>query len=89
MRGRIEIIADILENARTPSTKTTIVYGANLSFEQADRYLDLLKDWNLLEEDGDDNYQITDRGVKFLSTFDELKDIIVNGREKRLAKVSE
>lgn len=89
VRGRIEIIADILDNARTPSTKTSIVYGANLSFEQAGRYLDLLKDWKLLEEDRNDDYRITDRGIEFLSTFSELKNIIGNGGEKKLVKVSE
>ncbi len=61
-----------------------------MSFEQAGRYLGLLKDWKLLEENGSDNeFQITNRGAEFLSTFNELRQIIGNGKKGKLAKISE
>ncbi len=78
MRGKLEIVADILSEAKNPSTKTSIVYGANLSFEQAERYLEHCLDWGLLRvfEEKNKNYQITEKGREFLETVDSLREMI-------------
>ena len=80
MRGRLEIIADILAAAKEPSTKTSIVYDANLSFEQAQRYLEKCQDEGLLDsqQHSAKKYEITEKGVEYLSAYSELKDKIEN-----------
>ena len=78
MRGRLEIIADILSAAREPSTKTSIVYDANLSFKQAQRYLEKCLEEGLIDaqEHSSKKYEITDKGSEYLSAYRELKEKI-------------
>ena len=80
MRGRLEIIADILSAAKEPSTKTSIVYSANLNFEQAQRYLDKCKDEGLIDtyEASAKKYETTEKGREYLSAYGELKEKIEN-----------
>lgn len=77
MRGKIEILADILRACRDRSSKTSIVYSANLSFQQGARYLETLQEKGLIKssEYSTKKYQITDRGKRFLSIFSNLEDI--------------
>ena len=77
-RGRFRLISDILSAAKNPSTKTSIVYSANLSFEQAQKYLDMLEEDGLLEShsSGHKKYKITEKGRKFLKTFRNLDGLL-------------
>ncbi len=82
-RGRLEILGDILSATKKPSTKTRIVYHANLSFSQAERYLKLLIKEDLIEcdEEGkNDKYEITEKGRKFLNGFQELENLMDDGK---------
>ena len=77
-RGRFRLIRDILTAAKKSSTKTSIVYSANLSFEQAQKYLDMLEEDDLLESHSSAHkeYKTTQKGRKFLKTFRELDGLM-------------
>lgn len=67
-RDRVTIIADILKSVRynpTGKRKTKIMQSANLSFEQMNKYLDLLLRNGYVIVDGQ-MYKPTSRGLAFL-----------------------
>ena len=69
-RGSLDIVRDVLSIASVKVRKTRIMYGANLSFVQLEKYLMLLLGSGLLEHDGDSGYLVTERGIKFLQLYD-------------------
>lgn len=70
-RGRLDIVRDILSAASVKTRKTKIMYQANLSYTQVQKYLhDLLKR-DLLNHDGTSFYLITKKGLQFLQLYDE------------------
>lgn len=77
-RDRSAIVADILSAANRGARKTSIMYKANLSYEQLVEYLKLLVDMGLLEEKILENernpkvYVTTKRGREFIETFEKL-----------------
>ena len=78
-RARIQIIANLLEIAKNPTKKTRMLYGANLSFKQAEQYLELLSKANLLsKKEGDGKrkrsiiFLTTSNGRRFLKHYDAL-----------------
>jgi predicted transcriptional regulator len=82
-RSRFDIINDILNITEREKTKTSILYGANLSFKQMQEYLGLLVDLNFLrlnENDGRSGYKTTDRGFSFLEKYREIQ-ILLNVSE--------
>jgi predicted transcriptional regulator len=82
-RSRFDIINDILNIAKIEKTKTPILYGANLSFNQLQEYLVLLVDLNLLslnENDGKSCYKTTDKGSNFLEKYREIQNLL-NGKK--------
>ncbi len=70
-RGRVDIIIDILEVAKKGTSKTAIVYGANLNFQLAERYLALLLE-NGFIENMQDKYVTTGKGKMFLEKAKEI-----------------
>ncbi len=70
-RGRIEIIMEVLEIAKTGVSKTNIVYKANLNLKLADKYLDLLQKDGMLENRLD-KYIITEKGKMFLKKAQDM-----------------
>jgi len=70
-RSRIEIIIDILDVARVPTNKTSIVYKTNLNFRLADKYLYLLLNRGLIENRLD-KYITTERGKILLEKAKEV-----------------
>ena len=88
-RNRIEITANILELAKQGSRKTRIMYLGNLSFDLVQKYLKQLEQFGLVEikgtEKGERIYNITTRGVEFLSDFYELqKHSEIVGNKKKI-----
>jgi len=62
----VDVMADILRVAAHPCSKTQILYAANLSYEQAKKYCELLLECGMLTKvEGEGN-----RGEKFLTTSD-------------------
>lgn len=83
-RGRLETMSEILNIARGGSKKTHIMYRANLSHSQLEKYLGILMDRELLEiEEG--LFVITDKGKDFIKKFSEIQSIL---RENNRPKVS-
>jgi predicted transcriptional regulator len=81
-RGRLDIIADILEASSCETRKTYLMYRCNMSFKQLKYYLDFLLRKQLLHtvaEDLDPNFglfKITDKGREFLRVYKGLKSLV-------------
>ncbi len=74
-RGRLHIVAAILQIAEEGCRKTRIMYLGNLSFELLRKYLDILVKRGLLEvqDRGEKIYRTTEKGRHFLQEFQELQ----------------
>ena len=68
-RCSLDIVQTILSIASVRARKTKIMYGANLSFRQVQKYLSVLLRNGLLEHDVDSGYLITKAGKEFLSLY--------------------
>jgi predicted transcriptional regulator len=74
-RSAFEIVSEILTLCSTRrATKTAIMYGSNLSYDQLLRYLSFLCTKNLLEKRDDGCFHITDHGLETLGQLDEVMD---------------
>lgn len=71
MRGRLDIIIDILEVAKKRVNKTNIVYGANLNFQITEKYLAMLLE-NGLMDNREDKYMTTEKGRTILEKAKEI-----------------
>jgi predicted transcriptional regulator len=68
----MEILASILKVAGNRTLKTHIMYKANLSFRQLERYLNFLETNGLLARTMDDDtlmFQVTEKGNEFLKDY--------------------
>ena len=74
-RSDIDIIANILNEARSGVRKTRIMYKCNLSHRQLQVYLKLLLDIGLLAFHSD-LHKTTTKGLKFLDSYRTLKSLI-------------
>ena len=82
-RGRLDIIADILNTSLGGVKKTYLMYRCNLSFKQLKYYLDFMLRKGLLHvvTVRDDNpnpglLEITDKGKEFLRNYKALKALM-------------
>lgn len=78
-RGRLEIIHNILSLCLKPAQKTYIMYQANLSYKQLQKYLEYLVKAKLLEvtkTHQEDLYITADKGKNFIEEYKKLLDII-------------
>ena len=73
----MEIVADILRNARGGIKKTQLVYLTNINFTLLKKYQSILVEKGLVEST---NGQIcsTEAGIEFLRKYEELMKIWVN-----------
>jgi len=75
-RSNIEIIADMLRVGENGAGKTEIMYSANMSYSQIQKYLDYLVNQGFINKVNMDNtmiaYQVTDSGLKLLKAIDTL-----------------
>ena len=69
-RSSLDIVRDVLSVASVSARKTRIMYQANLSFVQLEKYLGDLLEKGLLGRDGDSYYLITKKGLEFLKLYD-------------------
>ncbi len=90
-RDRACIMKDILETINGDprgKTKTSIMRGANLSFEQANKYLDFLilcdaiKAASPLKNQELARYRVTQRGLQFLKNT-EMWDLIMQAYRRK------
>jgi predicted transcriptional regulator len=68
-RNSLDIVREILSIASAKVCKTRIMYGANLSFLQLEKYLSTLLGNALLWFDGDSGYLTTASGKEFLKLY--------------------
>ncbi|NJD53418.1 MAG: hypothetical protein FIB07_11180 [Candidatus Methanoperedens sp.] len=71
MRGRLDIIIDILEIAKKGVNKTKIVYGANLNFQLTEKYLGFLLEKGFIYY-LHNKYITTDKGKMILEKAKEI-----------------
>ena len=69
-RNSLDIVQKILSIALVKVCKTRIMYGANLSFLQLEKYLRVLLGNALLSFDGDSGYFTTNSGKEFLTLYE-------------------
>ena len=68
-RDKLVIMAEIINIAKKGTSKTHIMFTANLSFSQLNLYIDLLSQANLLEKTacrGKELYKSTQKGLEFM-----------------------
>lgn len=90
-RGRIEIIAEILNATKKGAHKTQIMYQAGLSFSQLTVYLDFLLKSGLIqkiEKKGKVMYKITNKGMLFLESYKELKSFLIKESEDTIVSIN-
>jgi predicted transcriptional regulator len=76
-RSRTDIVATILEAANGGATKTRIMYKAYLSYAQLKEYLSVLTENGLLDyEEGELKYKTTEKGIRFMSTYDQIGHMV-------------
>ncbi len=73
-RNSLDIVRAMLSIASVKVRKTKIMYGANLSFHQVEKYLGALLRTGLLEYDFDSGYLITETGLEFLQLYEGYLD---------------
>jgi len=74
-RNFVEIAAQILALCREGARRTQVLYSANLSFQQLNKYTELLEARGLLRFDWSSRqYRITQPGVAFLVDYGELEN---------------
>jgi len=71
-RTRVEILASILKVAGEQTLKTHIMYKANLSHRQLEKYLNFLETNGMLARKSEDNvtlFHVTEKGLEFLKDY--------------------
>jgi predicted transcriptional regulator len=79
-RSNIEIIADMLKVGENGAGKTKIMYNANLSYSQIQKYLGFLMGEGFINrlELGNPSvtYKVTDKGLKLLNSINSILEIL-------------
>lgn len=78
-RGRLKIMAEILEIAEEKALKTQIMYRAGLSYTQVNNYLRSMLSTALLErfvQNGKRFYRATEKGLYFLRRYWEMTKLM-------------
>ena len=81
-RRSLDIVKDILIVASVSVRKTRIMYQANLSFVQVNKYLNKLLEQDLLKHDDNSRYLITDNGLAFLKLYEEYVESYTKLKEQ-------
>lgn len=77
-RNRIDIIAQLLDAASSPTTKTKMMYKVMLSYEQLKEYLLMLSSNDLIGYDKpSQRFTTTDKGFQFMQRYEDLSKLIV------------
>ncbi|MFC1901546.1 winged helix-turn-helix domain-containing protein [Chloroflexota bacterium] len=79
-RSNIEIIADMLRVGENGAGKTEIMYSANMSYSQIQKYLEYLVSQGFVNKVNMDKtmvaYQVTDSGFKLLKAIDTIMEML-------------
>jgi predicted transcriptional regulator len=81
-RSSIQIIGDMLRVGENGAGKTEIMYTANMSYSQIQKYLDYLVNQGFVNKVNMDKtmiaYQVTDSGLKLLKAIDTLMEMLAS-----------
>ena len=87
-RSHIEIIADMLRVGESGAGKTEIMYSANMSYTQIQKYLSFLISHGFIDrvDLGGSlvTYQLTDSGMKLLKTINILTEMLGQTEAEKL-----
>ena len=87
-RSDVEIMADMLKVGENGAGKTEIMYSANMSYRQIQKYLGFLVASGFIDKMKMGNpsvtYQITDNGLKLLHLINNIKEMLGLDEEGRL-----
>ena len=87
-RSNIEIIADMLRVGESGAGKTEIMYSANMSYSQIQKYLDYLVNQGFVNKVDMGNtlvaYQVTESGLQLLKAIDSLMEMLGPGRDEEI-----
>ena len=79
-RSNIEIIAEMLRVGENGAGKTEIMYSANMSYAQIQKYLNFLISQDLIDRVDVGNpvvtYQVTDKGLKLLRSIENIIEML-------------
>lgn len=79
-RSDIEIIADMLKVGEDGAGKTEIMYSANMSYSQIQKYLGYLISRGFIDKMKVGNpcvtYRVTDSGLKLLEIINRLREML-------------
>jgi len=79
-RSNIEIIAEMLKIGENGAGKTKIMYNANMSYDQIQKYLGFLMSEGFINkiEMGNPSvtYRVTDNGLKLLESISSLMEML-------------
>ena len=85
-RSNIEIIADMLRVGESGAGKTEIMYTANMSYSQIQKYLSYLVGQGFINRVKLDEtmvaYQVTESGLRLLKAIDSLMEMLSPEKEK-------
>jgi predicted transcriptional regulator len=82
-RSRFDIVGAMLQAAVGGATKTRLMYEAFLSHTQVDEYLGFLLGKRLISLAQDKKHYLpTEKGLRFLEMFAEIKDVVTVGHDK-------
>jgi len=87
-RSNIEVMADILRLGE--AGKTEIMYSANMSYRQLQRYLEFLTQHGFIELVKVGNpvitYKVTKKGLRLLKSIDSILEMLTLREEDRFLK---
>lgn len=79
-RSNIEIIADMLRVGENGAGKTEIMYSANMSYTQIQKYLGFLLSHGFIDRIEIGNpvvtYQVTEKGLGLLKNIDSIIEVL-------------
>jgi len=79
-RSNIEIIADMLRVGENGAGKTEIMYSANMSYSQIQKYLGFLMSHGFIDKVEVGNpvvtYQVTELGLKLIKSIDSVMEML-------------
>jgi len=79
-RSNVEIMADMLRVGENGAGKTEIMYSANMSYSQIQKYLGFLISHGFINKVKVGNpsvtYQVTDLGLKLLKSIDSVTEML-------------
>jgi len=79
-RSNVEIIADMMRVGENGAGKTEIMYSANMSYTQIQKYLGFLLKHEFINRVEVGNpvvtYQVTDKGLNLLKNIDSIMEVL-------------